>query len=136
MISPELLQVCQSYLDRRLTLSQLEEWLIPLLPSLAQESNSGDAEISATIEQGLAEMTDRITTEVEFRDTLQHALGRQSLVVNWFLGNYDSHSFDVRSGSSNQYVRILRTAASSTTDNPLGLDSLPTTTAGVGAGVP
>ena len=67
----------QSYLDKKITLQQLEEWLVPLLPSFAHEQTSSDADLAAIIMDGLAEISDGVTSEDEFSNELGDALGRE-----------------------------------------------------------
>lgn len=78
MLSYELSEKVTKYLDKEISLSELEEWIVPRLPIFLQSPQSSDAEVISAFELGLAEMTDSIRTEDEFRKLLQQALSEQS----------------------------------------------------------
>lgn len=66
-----LLSAIYRYLDRAITLEQLEDWVISQLPVLFQIPDSVVARLAAAIELGLAEIGDGMIEEEGFRDLLQ-----------------------------------------------------------------
>lgn len=76
MIASELRERITQYVDNALSLEELEEWLIPRLPIYARESDSEDANAVATIELGLAELSEELFTEEQLREQLQALLNR------------------------------------------------------------
>jgi hypothetical protein len=60
---------------------ELEEWLIPQLPSLLSNPNSDDADIIADIELCLAELSDGIINELEFRHNIQDELLKHQTIL-------------------------------------------------------
>ena len=67
MLSLELKDQLDSYLNFEITIEQLEDWLAVKTPSLIDDPDSDDAELTAAIELGLAEINADIRTEEEFR---------------------------------------------------------------------
>lgn len=59
------------YLENRITLEELEDWLAPHLGLFISLPGNNASELAATIELGLAEMTNGHRTEDEFRDLLK-----------------------------------------------------------------
>ena len=74
MLSYEFKDVIFEFIQSNITVQQLEEWLVPRLPTLIKEQDSSDADVVATIELGLAEMSDGIRTEEDFRKLLFDAV--------------------------------------------------------------
>lgn len=106
MLSPDLDAMSQAYARGQMALEQLEDWLIPLLPNFACAPENVDADLSALIVQGLAEISDGITTEDELRDSVRAFLIKQPLTFEWIIGGPESHSWHVTSGSSNQNAPV------------------------------
>ncbi len=102
MLSSDLILMTKKYLDGQIELGQLEEWLVPLVPLYASDPTSDDADLVATIELGLAEISDGISTQSELCDSLRAMLIKQPIKFNWDLGNPEPVSIRVTSGSSNQ----------------------------------
>jgi hypothetical protein len=68
----EILTKVSQYLDHRITLSEFEEWIVSSLSFLVSLPPSTVQELVATVELGLAEMSNGSRTEDEFRDMLQN----------------------------------------------------------------
>jgi hypothetical protein len=105
----------QRYLDGQIGLRQIEEWLVPFVPVYASDPKNDDADIVATIELGLAEIADRVTTEDEFRKSLGNAIAGRLLVVDWTTAGPMDHSRYITSGSSNQNVPMPESYIAGTT---------------------
>ena len=81
MLSLELKDKVLQYIDSSITLEQLEDWLVPRLPIFLRKSEAADADVVAAIELGLAEISNEIRTELEFRSLLTKALRGQTAVL-------------------------------------------------------
>ncbi len=66
------------YLEGRITLEQLEEWIVTRWRQLFALPHSGASDLAGSIERGLAEISDGVTTEDEFKQTLLEALRREA----------------------------------------------------------
>lgn len=60
----------EDYVDRRITLHELESWLVNRLPTYLLNPNSAVAELVGVIELGLAEIQAGIRSERSFRKLL------------------------------------------------------------------
>lgn len=82
MFTSELLSVIDEYVEGVISLEQLEDWLVPRLPSLFRlpltEPDATD--LAAAVELGLAEMSNQAKTEDEFRNMLKALLGELTSV--------------------------------------------------------
>lgn len=86
MISPDLMDQINLYLDNQITVSDLEDWLVPREPWLLRNPISDDANFVGVIELGLAEIGSDIRTEDEFRETLrQEVLNKSTTLRPTFL---------------------------------------------------
>ena len=74
MLSFELKDKILQYADSKITLQDLEDWLVPRLPIFLKKPQTADADIVAVVELGLAEITNKIRTETEFRLILREVL--------------------------------------------------------------
>lgn len=81
MLSYELKEQTLAYVEGRMGLAELEEWLVPRLPLFMSPGPSPDADLAATIELGLAELSAGITTEKELRRTLAALLNSEPTVI-------------------------------------------------------
>lgn len=70
----ELLSQIELYLDQRITLEQLEDWLAPRSPGLLLSPDSDVGELVGTVELGLAEMSIGAISEEEFRALLRDSI--------------------------------------------------------------
>lgn len=98
MSSSELYEIIDHYLERKIALQELEDWLMPRLPFFFRLPYSSDTEFVAEIEMALAEMSDRTRTEEEFRTLLAHLLEQQRVVR----ASYPAQSQATYAESSNQ----------------------------------
>lgn len=78
--SIELLSKISDYLDGRITLWDLERWLVPRLPAYFQNLDSSDAQLVGIVELCLAELQAGIRTEAEIRHLLSQRIPSQSVV--------------------------------------------------------
>ncbi len=74
MISSELRIMVLQYINSEISFEQLEEWIVPRLPVFLSDPNSVDADIVSAIELGLAEISDGLRNEEEFRELLNDEL--------------------------------------------------------------
>jgi len=81
MISCELSNKLYQFVLAEITFKQLEEWLVPFLPTFLQNPNSEDAQIVAAIEMELAEWSAGIRSELESRLVLRQVLSEH--VPDW-----------------------------------------------------
>jgi len=98
MLTSELLNIVHEYLERSISLEQLEEWIVPRLPFFFKPPYSGASELATEIEVGLAEIGDQTLTEKKFRTSLKDFFNRQRT----FELNYPDVSEENFEGSSNQ----------------------------------
>ncbi len=76
MVSFELQQIVLAYIERRITVAELEDWLVPRLPTYLGSGRDPASELVSGIELGLAELGDGLITEDEFRANLARLLRR------------------------------------------------------------
>jgi hypothetical protein len=81
MLSLELKDKVLQYVDSKISLEQLEDWLVPRLPIFLRTPETADADVVAAIELGLAEISNETKTELEFRSLLRKALQGQTAVL-------------------------------------------------------
>lgn len=81
--SIELLRTLDDYLKRRITLQELESWVVPRLPILLDAPDSSVAQLAAAVELYLAEFHSGIRTERSVRVALSRCLALER--KEWFL---------------------------------------------------
>lgn len=74
MISLDLRNKIIEYIDKKITLEQLEDWIVPREANLLRLPDSNDADLIATVELGLAEISNGNWSEEKFRRELGNAL--------------------------------------------------------------
>ena len=84
MISLELRDKVYQFVEGEISATQIEEWVVPRLRLFLESVESADADVVAAIELGLAEMSDGIRTEVQFRDLMKQVL-REHAAASVFL---------------------------------------------------
>ncbi len=84
MLSSELRDIVQEYIESKISLEQLEDRIVPHEPFFLKDPASPDADLIATIELFLAEISDNVATEEEFRNALRVALKKDSSVLTRF----------------------------------------------------
>jgi len=72
MFSQELRDHVISYLDNKISLQDLEDWIVPNAPELIHNPN--DADLIAEIELQLAEFSDNLRDEEQIRQSLRIAI--------------------------------------------------------------
>ncbi len=97
MITSEFNQIIHQFLEAKITVQQLEEWLVPRLPSLVRIPTSSDANTAAAIELDLAELNAGIRTIIEFRKYLEEILQENHFIQ--FV--YPENSSQVTTSGSN-----------------------------------
>ena len=70
MLSYDLREKVLAYAEGRITVEELEDWLVPRLPMYLTPEPSDDARLASVVELGLAELGDGLTTEGELRASL------------------------------------------------------------------
>jgi len=86
--SMEIFAVLNDYLERRITLWDLESWLIPRLPLYLQNPDSTAARLAGTIELCLSELQGGIRTE----RGIKKLLSQQATPEPIYLRPYPSYS--------------------------------------------
>jgi hypothetical protein len=81
MLSQDLKNKVQQYLSGETSIADLDEWTAERLRRYLSDPDSADADIVCAIEQGLAQMSDKIMTEAEFRELLSEALALYALIL-------------------------------------------------------
>lgn len=104
VISSDLLDKVNQYLDKQISFSELEEWLVPREPSLLRESESDDSDIIGAIELGLAEMSAGIRSEEEVRDLISREV-REKTETKW-VEVVKPETVLIVTGSSNVYFPV------------------------------
>lgn len=115
MLDSELLNIVDRYLERAISLEELEDWLVPRLPALFKMPYSAVSDLVAEIEAGLAELSDATRTEEEFCNLLKNYI--QKVRVVWV--NYPTENHVMYTGSSNQASPTLSYVTSELAYNPV-----------------
>lgn len=93
----EIYSKISDYVQRRITLEQLERWLVSMLPTYFANPDSSAAELAGLVELGLAEIQAGITTQQSLRKLLS-----QHVTTNLITPEPDPHetSFNETGASS------------------------------------
>jgi hypothetical protein len=81
MISSDLRDTILSFVDRQISIAEFEEWLVPRLRYYLGDPGATDADIAATIELELVELSEGRETEDDLRSSLQDLVRRQETVI-------------------------------------------------------
>lgn len=81
MISDTLREKVTELIENKITVEELEKWMVPQLPILAADPDSDDADMTSAIELGLAEMSDNIRSYDEFIHYLREVLQEKAELV-------------------------------------------------------
>jgi len=103
MLSSDLRDKALQFVETSITLSQLEEWLVPRLPFFLRTPDSVDANVVAAIELGLAEVSSGIRTQDEFRDYLKDVLRENSAISAFYPADLSQR---IESGSANRTENV------------------------------
>lgn len=79
MLTSELFDMVDQYLERVISLHTLEDWLVPRLPLFFKLPYSSVEELVAAIEVGLADISNSTISEEEFRHSLRDSINRQTV---------------------------------------------------------
>lgn len=104
MLSSELRDKVQEYIESKISLEQLEDWVVPREPAFLKDPASLDADLIVAIELGLADISDSVTTEEELRNALRAALKKDSSVLTRFTFPPGSATERVTTASSNETI--------------------------------
>jgi hypothetical protein len=74
LLIPHLLSQVYDFLQGRITRVELEDWIVPRLHILFADLDSPEADLAAAVELGLAEMSDGLIDEEEFRNELHDVI--------------------------------------------------------------
>jgi len=102
MISSELREKVLQYIETTISKEQLEEWLVPKLPTFLKYPESADADVVSAVELGLAEMGTGIRTEENFREFIKQVIQEQTVVLTFFPSSLSQQGQRTESFSSNQ----------------------------------
>lgn len=80
MLLTDLLSAVYEFLEDRITLDELEDWVATRFPELFRIPQSPAAKLAATIELGLAEMSDSLIDEDDFRSELRNAVQQYTTI--------------------------------------------------------
>lgn len=81
MLTSELLDMLDRYLQGTISLDELEDWLVPRLPIFfGPMEHSSATDLVAGIELGLAEMSEGMRTEEEFRESVRQELQKMQII--------------------------------------------------------
>ena len=84
MLSTELRDTIQDFIEAKITLAQLEDWLVPRLPYYLRFPNSTDADVVSAVELGLAEISSRIRSKDEIREYLKQVLQENTAISAFY----------------------------------------------------
>ena len=79
-VASTIFKKVSDYLEHKITLEELEDWLAPNLGLFLSLPPNDASELAGTIELGLAEMTEGHRTEAEFRTLVKEFVGSRDFV--------------------------------------------------------
>lgn len=80
MLTPELKQKMIEYLQREISLQELEEWMVPYESHFLADHDSADADAISAIELGLAEWSAGLCSEEDVRRLLKEVIEQYETV--------------------------------------------------------
>jgi len=107
MISYELKEKIQQFVDSEISVEELEDWLVPRLHLFIRDPDSDNANIVAAVELGLSELSSGIQSVEDFRKSLNDELVDFAAI---FIQNPSDIS--VTTGSNNQTHNFERSYSS------------------------
>lgn len=78
--SIEIFSKVSDYVERQITLWDLESWIVPRLRLLIEHPDSAAGQLAGSIELCLAELQEGITSERSIRALLKHLIGHSRTV--------------------------------------------------------
>jgi len=112
MISSELRDKILEFIQSKVTIQELEEWLVPRLPALIKYPESSDADVVSAVELCLSEYDLNIRTWEDIVQYLSQILQDHSVVMTNIFSNQNSLT---QTASSSVTPQILNFG--SNTDN-------------------
>jgi hypothetical protein len=105
MFSSELRNKIIEFAENKITIAELEDWLVPNLPTLIASPTSIDTDIVSVIELGLAELNSGLRSQEELTNYLLEALRDESIKATYpnAIGQTFSSS---SSGVASRYANI------------------------------
>lgn len=81
MVTSELYDIVDKYLQKNITVAELEDWIVARFQLFFSLPLSPESEFVAGIELGLAEMSNSARTEEEFRSMLRKLLWQVETII-------------------------------------------------------
>ena len=81
MNSSDLRKKIDNYIDKSISLLELEEWFVPRLPEYLANPDSQDSELIATLELALTEYSEGIHDDETVRKLMADALRREKITM-------------------------------------------------------
>jgi hypothetical protein len=106
MLSFDLSNKVTEFVESVITMSDLEEWLVPRLPMFLTDPHSDNSDVVAAIELGLAEVSNGIKTVDEFRHELRQVLRERIVQLAWHVADWPCNP-EVQTGSSNRTENLV-----------------------------
>ena len=104
MISLQLKNIAYEYLESEIDLDELQSRLAPNMLTLISDPQSADADLVAEIQLGIAEISNSIISEGQFRNELRKELEKHT---NAFLRHSES-SYTDTSSQNQQTIPLTR----------------------------
>lgn len=105
MFSSELRNKIIEFAENKISITELEDWLVPNLPTLIASPTSIDTDVVSAIELGLAELNSGLRSQEELTNYLLEVLREGSIKATYpnSIGQTFSSS---SSGIASQYTNI------------------------------
>ncbi|HLB48125.1 MAG TPA: hypothetical protein VJL59_14050 [Anaerolineales bacterium] len=84
MLTQDLRDKIQQYIKSAISLTDLEEWIVPRLPVFIASAHSADADVVSAVELGLAEINAGLRTEKQLQEYLAQVLREQHVTRLFF----------------------------------------------------
>jgi hypothetical protein len=101
MLSSALRMKIIEFIDNKITIAELENWLVPNLQSLISSPESIDADVISAIELGLAEIDAGLRSQHEFVEFLLEVLSEESIKTTYPITSATTSS---SSAGDNRYI--------------------------------
>jgi hypothetical protein len=103
MISNVLREKVLELFEEKISIEEMEEWLVPQLPALISNPDSDDADLVSAVELGLSEMSEGIRTYESFIQYLQQAISEKLVLIT------ERPATRADSSNTTQHVRNVAT---------------------------
>src|SRR3989304_2454081 len=84
MLTQDLRDKIQQYIKSAISLTDLEEWIVPRLPVFIASALCADADVVSAVELGLAEINAGLRTEKQLQEYLAQVLREQHVTRLFF----------------------------------------------------